>query len=75
ALLLAGLSGKVEARIVRIDITRQEPAFGGRSFGQVGAYIRLTGKAHGEIDPRLARNALIQDIALAPRNISGMVEY
>ncbi|WP_164263925.1 hypothetical protein, partial [Stenotrophomonas maltophilia] len=52
ALLLAGLSGKVEARIVRIDITRQEPAFGGRSFGQVGAYIRLTGKAHGEIDPR-----------------------
>lgn len=75
ALTWAGLSREAEARIVRIEITRQEPAFGGRSFGEVGAYVRLTGKAHGEVDPRLPQNALIQDIALAPRNGRGMVEY
>lgn len=35
-----------EARITRIEITRTEPAFGGQSWGAVGAYERLIGKAH-----------------------------
>ena len=65
-----------QARIVRIEITsRQSPTFEGRSFGAVGQYEKLRGKAYGEIDPTLPQNALITDIQLAPRNARGMVEY
>ena len=55
--------------------SRAEPAFAGQSFGTVGAYERLTGKAYGEVDPGSPANSLIQDIPLALRNARGMVEY
>ncbi len=75
-LLLGFVTSEVaQARIVRIEITRTEPAFEGRQFGTVGAYERLIGRAYGAIDPRSARNRIIQDIALAPRNAAGLVEY
>jgi hypothetical protein len=64
-----------EARITRIEIAKTEPAFAGQSFGAIGAYERLTGKAYGEVDPAAPGNAIIQDIALAPHNSRGMVEY
>src|SRR5882762_5321877 len=64
-----------EARITRIEITKTEIAFGGQSFGPVGTFQRLTGKAYGEVDPRAPANAIIQDISLAPKNAKGMVEY
>ena len=73
---LVGLAPTVsQARIVRLEITETKPAFGGRSFGEVGAYERVIGKAYGEVDPALPSNAMIQDIALAPKNTKGMVEY
>ena len=75
ALLATLVAQPAAAGIVRLEITRQEPAFGGRSFGAVGPYVRLVGRAHGEVDPRLPQNAIIQDIRLAPRNARGMVEY
>ena len=37
------------ARIVRLEITKTEPAFGGRGFGEIGTFERVTGKAHGEV--------------------------
>jgi hypothetical protein len=64
-----------EARITRIEIAKTEPAFAGQTFGAVGAYERLIGKAYGEVDPGAEANVLIQDIARAPRNARGMVEY
>jgi hypothetical protein len=64
-----------QARIVRLEITETKPAFGGRNFGEVGVYERVIGKAYGEVDPAQAANAMIQDIALAPKNAKGMVEY
>src|SRR5215813_7816186 len=65
-----------EARITRIVITRVEsPTFGGASFGDVGQYEKLVGRAFGEVDPADPRNAVIADISLAPRNSRGMVEY
>jgi len=64
-----------DARITRIEITKVEPAFGGQGFGPVGAYERLLGRAHGEVNPGDLKNAIIQDITLAPRNARGMVEY
>jgi hypothetical protein len=64
-----------DARITRIEISKTEPAFAGQAFGSVGSYERLTGKAYGEVDPAAEANRLIQDIARAPRNARGMVEY
>jgi Alpha/beta hydrolase domain len=63
------------AEITRIDITSRAPNFEGRSFGSAGAYEKLRGKAYGEIDPADPKNAVITDIALAPRNARGKVEY
>ncbi|MDR0226001.1 MAG: hypothetical protein LBI66_06235 [Burkholderiaceae bacterium] len=45
------------------------------SYGNVGAYEKVTGVLRGELDPRDSRNAVIQDLALAPVNARGMVEY
>ena len=65
-----------DAHITRIEITGTEsPTFEGRSFGDVGPYEKLRGRAYGEVDPEDPRNAVITDIELAPRNANGMVEY
>ena len=41
-----------DARITRIEITSTEsPTFEGRTFGAVGAYEKLRGKAYGKVDP------------------------
>jgi Alpha/beta hydrolase domain len=53
----------------------QSPTFEGVSFGEVGQYEKLVGRAWGELDPESALNAVITDLALAPRNARGKVEY
>ena len=45
------------------------------TFGTVGAYEQVTGTLSGEVDPKDAHNAIIQDLDLAPVNARGMVEY
>src|ERR1044071_1387821 len=76
AALILGGAAPAHARITRIEIARVEsPTFGGASFGNVGTYDKLVGRAFGEVDPRDPQNAGIQDIELAPRNARGMVEY
>jgi Alpha/beta hydrolase domain len=76
ALLLVAWATATEAHITRIVITRVEsPTFEGTSFGDVGPYEKLVGRAYGEIDPNDPRSVVITDIALAPRNARGMVEY
>ena len=76
--IVAGLAAPelAEARITRIQITRVEsPTFDGTSFGTVGQYEKLVGRAYGEVDPADLRNAIIADIDLAPTNAAGKVEY
>lgn len=55
--------------------TIQSPTFDGLSFGEIGQYEKLVGRAFGELDPESPLNAVIADITLAPRNTRGMVEY
>lgn len=45
------------------------------TFGAAGEYERVTGTFTGEVDPGDPKNALIQDLQLAPKNANGMVEY
>ena len=74
--LTVGWTPLAEADITRIVITRVEsPTFEGVSCGAVGRYEKLVGRAFGEVDPHDPRNAVIVDIALAPRNARGMVAY
>src|SRR5262245_54266197 len=73
--LTMGPARFAEAHITRIEITRVESAFEGVSFGAVGPYEKLVGRAFGEVNPSDRRNAEITDISLAPRNATGMVEY
>ena len=78
ALAAAGLVATplAEARITRIEITTTEsPTFGGFSWPGVGQYEKLVGRAFGEVNPADGKNAVIVDIALAPRNARGNVEY
>lgn len=64
------------AGITRIEITQVEsPTFGGAAFGDTGMYEKLIGRAFGEVDPHDLPNRDITDLALAPRNARGMVEY
>ena len=73
-LLLAAATG-LEAQVTRLEITAREPAAGGQPFGNAGPYEQIRGRVHGAVDPDDPRNALIQDLALAPRNAAGTVEY
>ena len=63
------------SRVTRLDITSRGPAFGGRSFGAVGAYEILLGTATAVADPDAPRDAGIVDLENAPRNADGLVEY
>ena len=56
-------STEAQARITRIEIKRvEQPTFQGRTFGAVGAYEKLLGRAFGEVDPKDPRNAVIASL-------------
>jgi alpha/beta hydrolase family protein len=63
-----------EAEVISFEVTGSEPAFEGRSFGSVGTYVKITGRAVIAVDPADPRNAIIADIDKAPRGESGKVE-
>jgi len=69
------VSAAATAQVVRVEITTREPMAGGQPQGPAGPYELLRGRVHGEVDPRDARNAIIQDLALAPVNSRGRVAY
>jgi hypothetical protein len=64
-----------QARLTRLEILRTEPFAGGEAFGTVGAYEKVVGRFHGELDPAQPLNAVIVDLEKAPRNAAGRVEY
>jgi hypothetical protein len=61
--------------IVSIDIKSVEPLAEGAAFGAVGAYEKVIGVAHGEVDPSAVANKGIALIDKAPVNARGQVEY
>jgi len=66
--ILAGVllwAATAPAAVVRVE-AREEPA---------GPYTRITGQVHFAVDPALAANRIITDIALGPRNAQGLVEF
>jgi len=51
------------------------PWLGGRSLGKAGPYEKLQGRVYFEIDPASSTGRRVTDIALAPRNTRGRVEF
>lgn len=68
------LIAPAQAEVARFEILERGPAFGGASFGTVGAYERITARAALAVDPADRRNAVIADLDQAPRNAQGRVE-
>jgi hypothetical protein len=62
------------AGLLAAGLLAAAPAFGGQEFGPAGRYERIVAKATIALDPADARNAIIADLALAPRNAAGKVE-
>jgi hypothetical protein len=65
-LVMLAIAAPASAQVTRLEITSREVT---------GAYERIKGAAHGEVDPADRRNRIIQDLELAPRNPRGRVEY
>ncbi len=64
-----------QARVTGWQVLSTAPAFGGQAFGSAGTFELLTARVEGVLDPADPRNAVIQDIGLAPRGTDGKVHY
>ena len=71
---MLALASPALAQVARFDVTEDVPAFAGRSFGTAGPYRRITARATIALDPTDPHNAVIVDLASAPRNADGKVE-
>jgi hypothetical protein len=75
ALGLSLVPAAVRADVSRVEINSKQDVLGGKSFGTVGAYEKLTGKVYFAVDPDNAHNKIIADLDKAPRNAHGQVEF
>lgn len=77
ALLLTFIASllPLAAAVTRVEISERSPILGGKSFGATGPYERLVGKVHFAVSPFAAANRDIVNLALAPRNAQGDVEF
>src|SRR3954463_457011 len=64
-ILIAALS---HAAVTRVEITE-------RADLPMAGFERISGKLHFALDPKLPANKQIVDLALAPKNGQGLVEF
>jgi hypothetical protein len=60
---------------IELRTTERIPFADGHGFDDVGAYERLSGRAHFAVDPHAAAQAGIVDLDNAPRDESGLVRF
>lgn len=65
----------VSAEVVRVEVASRTDLVGGQPFGEAGAYEKVVGTIHFAVDPTNPVNRIIADIAFAPRNEEGKVEF
>ena len=76
ALLTAFLvTPAASAEVVRIVVDSRVDVAAGTAYGLVGPYEKLAGMVYFEVDPSNPANQIITDIALAPQNARGKVEF
>ncbi|HVJ53552.1 MAG TPA: alpha/beta hydrolase domain-containing protein [Aliidongia sp.] len=67
--------GTARAAVDHIEILDRQPFAAGTEFGATGAYEKIRARAFFAIDPELSANAGISDVALAPLDAQGKVEF
>src|ERR1700681_3507553 len=74
--LIAALAPSMtRAEVLRVEISSRQDVLGGKAFGTVGAYEKLSGKVYFAVDPTNPHNKIIADLDKAPRNNQGKVEF
>ena len=61
--------------MLAFEINKRQPLAEGRPFGVAGPYEQIDGTAHFGVDPAHPDNRDIADIALTPRDPSGLVRF
>jgi hypothetical protein len=61
--------------VTALEISHRSVVLDGRAFGTAGAYEKIAGVLRFAADPTAPANAPITDLALAPRNAAGRVEW
>lgn len=74
-LLILLLAAPLQAEVVRIEVKSRGDLLPGRTFGNAGAYEKLSGRIYFAVDPRNSVNQIIADIDKAPKNAVGKVEF
>ena len=69
------LAASATAEVTRIEVTSRGEVADGQRFGAAGAYEKVVGTIHFAVDPDAAANRIVRDIAHAPRNAAGAVEF
>ena len=69
------LTGNAPAALLRIEIASQTDVLGGATFGTVGSYQLVRGRAYFAVNPKSPANSRITDITFATRNAAGLVEF
>lgn len=75
ALVAISLVASLSAEVVRVEISSAKPWLDGRALGKAGAYEKLQGRIYLAVDPESPSSQRIADVALAPRNEQGRVEF
>lgn len=61
--------------VTALEISDRSVVLGGRAFGAAGACEKITGTLRFAADPTAPANASITDLARAPKNAAGRVEW
>ncbi|HUY36971.1 MAG TPA: alpha/beta hydrolase domain-containing protein [Pirellulales bacterium] len=72
---MAAVAPRLSAEVVSVEISSRKPYADGQSFGERGTYEQLRGTVRFAVAPALEANRQIVDLALAPRNAKGQVEF
>src|SRR5580700_5457428 len=64
-----------DAHVTRVEIISRSDVLDGRAFGLAGAYEKIVGRVYFAVNPENLHNKLIVDLAKAPRNPQGEVEF
>jgi hypothetical protein len=75
ALLVASVPATIRAEVTRVEISSRQDVLGGKAFGSVGSYEKLSGKVYFAVSTDNPHNKIIADLDKAPRNAQGKVEF
>ena len=73
AFVIAACAARAE--VTRVEISSRQDVLGGKSFGSVGPYEKLSGRVYFAIDPKNPHNKIVADLDKAPKDAQGRVEF